>query len=203
MEIDPSDQSVQDNYKIMTGLVVPRPIAWVTTLNEAGKINLAPFSAFTFVSHDPPMIAISIGKTGNLLKDTGRNILRDGQFVVNIANHSQMQKLHDSSAEYPTEESEVDALSIETLNCVTVRPPRLRCVPASMECGLHLALPLGNERHYLMIGRVQLFHLADLLFREGKIDTSELNPLARLGGPNYATLGDITTLAPATIKSAL
>lgn len=202
MEIDPKAQKSVDNYKLMTGIVVPRPIAWVTTLNEAGKVNLAPFSAFTFVSHDPSMIAISIGRKRELLKDTGQNILRDGEFVINIANYSMMQQLHDSSANYQPEESEAEALNLEVTNSVSVRPPRLRWAPASMECKLHMAIPLGNERDYLIIGHVHRFHIADAILRDGKIDTRSLDPIARLGGPNYAALGEIITVAPAEIKSA-
>lgn len=201
MEIDPTNLTMRENYKIMTGLVVPRPIAWITTLSEGGKVNLAPFSAFTFVSHNPPMIAVSIGRKETELKDTGYNILRDGEFVVNIANQSLMQDLHDSSAVYPADQSEADALGLATVASITVRPPRLRIAPASMECKLHMAVPLGNERNYLMVGQVKRFHVDDDLIRDGKIETRELDPIARLGGPNYATLGEIVTLAPARVKS--
>ncbi len=118
MQIDPEPQTFLQNYKIMTGLVVPRPIAWITTLSPNGKVNLAPFSAFTFCSHKPPMITFTAGLRENELKgefkDTVANILRNREFVVNIANNALLNELHASSAEYPPGESEVEILGLET-----------------------------------------------------------------------------------------
>lgn len=201
MEIDPAAQGLAQNYKLMTGLVVPRPIAWISTLSEAGKVNLSPFSAFTFCSHNPPMVAISIGRRGGIeresgtpLKDTGQNILRTGEFVVNIVSSDLLQQMHDSSAPVPAGTSEAEALGLECVPCSVVSPPRVKSAPASLECVLHMAVPLGRERSYLMIGEVRRFHLREGLLVNGKIETGALDPVARLGGPNYAGLGRIRTL---------
>lgn len=199
MEIDPTPQTMRENYKLMTGLIVPRPIAWVTTLTPEGKVNLAPFSAFTFCSHKPPMVAISIGHREGQLKDTGHNMLRDKEFVVNIADRSLLDALHQSSAHYAPDESETEALGLETQTSSVVAPPRLAAAPASMECRLHTSLPLGEEGNRLMIGEVLRFHIADHLVRDGKVETRELDPIARLGGPKYATLGEILTMPPARV----
>jgi flavin reductase (DIM6/NTAB) family NADH-FMN oxidoreductase RutF len=199
MEIDPGPQTMQENYKLMTGLIVPRPIAWVTTLTGQGRVNLAPFSAFTFCSHKPPMVAISIGHRAGELKDTGHNLLRDGEFVVNIADRSMTEALHASSAHYPPDESEAEALGLATTPSSLVKPPRLSAAPASLECRLHTSLALGDEGNRLVIGEVLRFHIADHLIRNGKVETRELDPIARLGGPKYATLGEILTLAPAAV----
>ncbi|MCJ1901685.1 flavin reductase family protein [Paracoccus versutus] len=200
MEIDPGKNTVSENYKIMTGLIVPRPIAWVSTLNEAGKTNLSPFSAFTFCSHEPPMVAVSIGrKAGALLKDTGNNILRTGEFVVNIVDAAALDVMHNSSADVAPAISEADVLRLRQLPSSTIAPPRIADAPASLECRLHRAIPLGKERSMFMIGEVLRFHLRDDLITDGKIDSVTLDPVARLGGPNYAKLGQVIHLSEATL----
>ncbi|WP_334191960.1 flavin reductase family protein [Pararhodobacter sp.] len=203
MEIDPSTNTMAENYKIMTGLVVPRPIAWISTLNEAGSTNLSPFSAFTFCSHKPPMVAVSIGrKTGSVLKDSGHNILRTGEFVVNIVNSAALSAMHHSSAVVPPDVSEAEALNLQQLPSVTIAPPRIAAAPASLECRLHLAIPLGEERNMLIIGEVLRFHVRDELINNGKIETVALDPVARLGGPNYAGLGPVVRMPQAALDAS-
>ncbi len=204
-QIDPQPQTHQQNYKLMTGLVVPRPIAWVSTLSPSGKVNLAPFSAFTFCCHKPPMITITCGlheydRPGQM-KDTVINILREREFVVNIANQSLLSALHASSAVYPAELSEVEALGLKIAESATIRTPRLAGAPAALECRLHSTVELGEAGDRIVIGQVQMFQVADHLLRNGKVDTRELNPIARLGGPNYAVLGEILTMPAATVVS--
>nr|WP_295466576.1 flavin reductase family protein [Mesorhizobium sp.] len=206
IQVDPDPQTHQENYKLMTGLVVPRPIAWVTTLSPDGKVNLAPFSAFTFCCHKPPMITITVGlheydRRGEL-KDTVVNILREREFVVNIANQTLLEALHASSAVYPADLSEVEALGLATCDSAMIRTPRLADAPAALECRLHSTIELGEAGDRIVIGRVQMFQVADHLFRNGKVDTRELNPIARLGGPNYAVLGEILTMPAARIVSS-
>lgn len=202
-QIDPGPQTFQENYKLMTGLVVPRPIAWITTLSPEGKVNLAPFSAFTFCAHKPPMVTITAGlheydRKGQM-KDTVVNILRNREFVVNIANRSLLRPLHASSAEYPAGQSEVEALGLETCSSAAVKTPRIAAAPAALECRLHSTIELGEEGERIVIGRVLMFQIADHLLRNGKVDTRELDPVARLGGPNYATFGDIVTMRAAEV----
>lgn len=202
MEIDPGQNTTPENYKIMTGLVVPRPIAWVSTLNEAGATNLSPFSAFTFCSHMPPMVAISIGrKEGAVLKDTASNIFRTGEFVVNIVNRAVLDVMHNSSASVPADVSEAEALRLDQLPSSTIAPPRIAAAPASLECKLHMAIPLGEERNMLVIGEVLRFHVRDDLIRDGKVDSVSLDPVARLGGPNYAGLGQVRQMPEAALPT--
>lgn len=203
IQVDPGPQTHQENYKLMTGLVVPRPIAWVTTLSPDGKINLAPFSAFTFCCHKPPMVTITVGlheydRRGEL-KDTLVNVLREREFVVNIANQSLLEALHASSAVYPPELSEVEALGLSTCASATIRTPRLAAAPAALECRLHSTVEFGEAGDRIVIGQVRMFQVADNLLRNGKVDTRELDPIARLGGPNYAVLGEILTMPAATV----
>lgn len=202
-QIDPGPRTFQENYKLMSGLVVPRPIAWITTLAPDGTVNLAPYSAFTFVSHRPPMITITAGlreqDLKGQLKDTVVNILRNREFVVNIANQALLPALHASSAEYAPGESEVDALGLETAPSAVVKTPRIAAAPAALECRLHSTIELGQEGERIIIGRVLMFQVADDLVKDGKVDTRALNPIARLAGPNYATLGEIITMPAAKV----
>ena len=199
MEIDPEPQSHAANYKLMTGLVVPRPIAWITTLSPNGQVNLAPFSSFTFCSHRPPMITITAGQRESTMKDTVLNILRTQEFVVNIANQSLLGPLHASSAAYPHGRSEVEALGLETIESAKIKTPRLKDAPAALECRLHSTIELGYDADRILIGQVLMFQIADDLLKNGKIDTQELDPIARLAGPHYATLGTIVTMPKAEV----
>jgi flavin reductase (DIM6/NTAB) family NADH-FMN oxidoreductase RutF len=183
-ELDP-----EQAYKLLTGVVVPRPIAWVTTRNQTGLINLAPFSCFTFVSNKPPMIGINVGRKNGLEKDTGRNIHTSKDFVVNIADDSLVDLVHESAIEFPPEISEVDILGMETIASDRITTPRLAISPISLECRFHSATPFGDTGSEFIVGEILVFHIRADLMEEGKIDTAKLRPLARMGGPVYASIG--------------
>ncbi len=193
-EFDPQTLPAEQAYRLITGIVVPRPVAWVTTLSSTGSVNLAPFSAFTFVSPKPPMLAISVGRKAGVYKDTARNILATEEFVVHIADQPLLEPLHLSSTEHPPEISEVDVLGLATHPSAHIKPPRLTAAPIAMECRLRHCIEFGETRTRLLVGEVLLFHFRDGLLNNGKIETKELNPVCRLGGPRYATLGDIVTM---------
>lgn len=196
MQILAADLDPEATYKLLVGAVVPRPIAWITTLNAAGGVNLAPFSAFTYVSVKPPMLGINCGAKAGTLKDTGVNILRTREFVVHIADETLVEPLHASAIEYPPEVSEVTELGLETLPSVDVRTPRLAIAPIAMECRYHSATPYGDTGSEFIVGEIVRFHFRDGLCENGKIDTARLRPLARLGGPVYAKLGEFMRLLP-------
>jgi len=183
-------------YKLMTGIVVPRPIAWVTTLSPGGGVNLAPFSAFTFVSNAPPMIGINVGRKAGRRKDTGHNIHATGEFVVNIADETMIEPLHLSAIEYAPEVSEVEALGLALAPSAALRTPRLAIAPISLECRLHRAIAFGETGSEFMVGEIAVFHIRDGLSEHGKIDTARLRPICRIGGPNYAKLGEIIAMTP-------
>ena len=195
MELLASDLGVEETYKLLTGVVVPRPIAWVTTLSPGGKVNAAPFSAFVIVSTDPAMVGISVSRRAGEPKDTERNIAERREFVVNIAQFSQVQALHETSEIHPPEVSEVELLGLETAPCRFLSVPRLAAAPIAMECRLHSILPFGRQ-HQFVVGEVLAYHLRDGLLVDGKIATRTLGPIARVGGPNYAEIGAITQAAP-------
>jgi flavin reductase (DIM6/NTAB) family NADH-FMN oxidoreductase RutF len=195
VEIDPGTLAAEASYRLLTGIVVPRPVAWVTTQSAAGVINLAPFSAFTFVAPKPPMLAISIGHKDGTYKDTARNILATEEFVIHIADRPLTEAVHLSSVEHPPEISEVDRLGLAVAPCTRLRVPRLRDVPIAMECRLRHCLEFGDTRSRLLVGEVVMFHCREGLVQDGKIDTQRLDPICRLAGPRYATLGEIVTMA--------
>jgi flavin reductase (DIM6/NTAB) family NADH-FMN oxidoreductase RutF len=193
MQIDPTDFGAERIYRLMTGIVVPRPIAWVTSLSSQGVLNLAPFSAFTFVSHKPPMLAISVGRKAVVYKDTAYNILHSEEYVIHIADTPLMNAIHESSVEHPPEVSEVELLALETLPSDLVKVPRLAAPPVAMECRFRQCLEFGDARSRLIVGEVVMFHIRDGLLSNGKIETKALDPIARIAGPCYARLGEIVT----------
>ena len=189
MIIEPASLSAEQSYKLLTGIIVPRPIAWVTSRSETGIINLAPFSAFTFLAPKPPMLGISIGHKAGVYKDTSRNILKREEFVVHIADVSQIDAVHQSAIEYPSDISEVDEIGLETVACDEIGVPRLVAAPVAMECRFRTCLEFGETRSRLIVGEVIKFHIRPGLVQDGKIDTAMLNPIARVAGPVYASLG--------------
>lgn len=196
MRIDPAYLDAETAYRLITGVVVPRPIAWVTSLSATGVLNLAPFSAFTFVSPKPPMLAISVGRKGGIYKDTAQNILNNEEYVVHIADSSLMNAVHESSTEHPPDVSEVEELRLSTLPGERVKVPRLVAAPVAMECRFRQCLEFGETRSRLIVGEVLVFHIRDGLLNNGKIETEALDPIARIAGPRYAKMGEIVTLKP-------
>jgi flavin reductase (DIM6/NTAB) family NADH-FMN oxidoreductase RutF len=196
MRIDPAYLDPETAYRLITGVVVPRPIAWVTSLSASGVLNLAPFSAFTFVSPKPPMLAISIGRKGKAYKDTAQNILNNEEYVVHIADSTLMNAVHESSTEHPSDVSEVEELRLSTLPGERTRVPRLVAAPIAMECRFRQCLEFGETRSRLIVGEVLVFHIREGLLNNGKIETETLDPIARIAGPRYARLGEIVTLKP-------
>ncbi|HZV94187.1 MAG TPA: flavin reductase family protein [Caldimonas sp.] len=205
MSLPATSLDPEATYRLLTGIVVPRPIAWVTTLSADGVVNLAPFSCFTFVSNKPPLLGINVGRKAERRKDTGANIHHLGEFVVHIGDSTQMKAIHESSVEHAPDVSEAELLGLRTVACDAVRVPRLADVPVSMECRLERVIAFGDTGSEFIVGEVLVFHIREGLLHNGKIDTRALDPVCRLGGPNYATLGPIVTLRPVaqTAKSVL
>lgn len=181
MQIDPSQHTHSENYKLLTNLVVPRPIAWVSTVDEVGMVNLAPFSFFNAVSGEPLYLVISIGMNDVGMKDTLRNILDSGEFVVNMVTEDLFVAMNISAANFPAEESELLAAGLKPAPSVRVKPPRVASSQASMECKLHSTVKLGDNT--LVIGKVVMFHVADHLMGE-HMHINGFTPIGRLGSPS-------------------
>lgn len=190
MEADPAQREPRANYHFLTSAVMPRPIAWVTTLDPAsGLVNAAPFSWFNAVCAEPPMVSLAISRRSDgSLKDTVRNIRASGEFVVNVAPKALLREMVQSSGDYAPDVSEVDALGLATTPSRRVRPPRLAASPVHLECRLDRELPLGGSGGTsLILG--EIVHLAAddaVLDARGNVDPAKLVLLARMGGAEYA-----------------
>ena len=182
MKIDPAEHRESENYKLLTSLVIPRPIAWVTSVNESGLINLAPFSFFNAISSDPLLVMISVGtRDDNSLKDTAQNILRNKEFVINMVTEELIQAMNISAADFPSGISEVTAAGLRTAPSEKISAPRLVESPVSLECRLHTTLDVGSNK--LLIGEVVMFHVADQLVGE-RLHINGFAPIGRLGSPS-------------------
>jgi len=189
--IDGAGLDTETAYRLIIGCVVPRPIAWITTIGADGCVNAAPFSSYNYVSTSPPMLAVNIASRAGALKDTARNIRASGEFVVNVATEANMELMHASAEEYAPGVSETSALGIELLASRQVKPPRIAASPVQMECRLDQTVALGRGVNTLYIGEVVAFHVARQFYDGRRIDSAKMRPLARLGGPYYAALGEI------------
>lgn len=174
-------------YHLLNSLVVPRPIAWVSTRSEKGVANLAPHSYFTVLAPDPPTICFSSGGE----KDSLRNARFTGDFVVNIVGEELAEAMNHTSADFPPEESEFTAAGLTPIPSDLVRAPRLAEAPASMECRLLQVLEIGRTPNYVVIGEVVRFHVAERVWRDGRVDMAALRPVGRLAGSGYSYTRDL------------
>ncbi|MCW2858236.1 MAG: flavin reductase [Marmoricola sp.] len=200
MIIDPHTLDAEAAYRLLTGIVVPRPIAWVTTRSADGIVNLAPFSAFTMVSNSPPIVGINIGARAGSRKDTARNIHETSQFVINIPTWDMRSTVHDSSREFAPHINEADELGLELIDSDLISPPRLAATPISLECELDRIVEFGDSGSEFITGRIVRFHIRDNLYENGKIDTGLLDPAARIAGPSYSRIKVVDTLAPIALS---
>ena len=192
VRIDPKDLSKLNAYRLMTSVIVPRPIAWVGTKDSQGIANLAPFSFFNGVSTQPPIVSVSISRgRGGSLKDTAQNILEGGELSISVVTLRDLERMHASSANYPAEESEFEALEIPLAWCKQVAAPRPAEAAVVMECQLHQAIDL--ETTHLILARVLAYEVSEDLLFDDAVDPSLLQPIGRLGG-SYAELGNLHDL---------
>jgi flavin reductase (DIM6/NTAB) family NADH-FMN oxidoreductase RutF len=188
----PTDLSPRDAYRLMISILVPRPIAWVSTCGADGSLNLAPFSFFNGVGGTPPTIMVSIGQRDGRPKDSLRNIQETGEFVVNIVGAELAEAMNISSGEYEYALDEFDLARLETAPSLDVRPPRVALAPAAMEVKATQVVPIEGTNYTMVVGRILRYHLQEGLLRpNGLVDALKLNPLARLGGDEYALLGSV------------
>lgn len=182
MHVDPAAHPVADNYKLITNLVVPRPIAWVTSSSRDGIVNLAPFSFFNAVASEPLYVVVSVGRRDDgAPKDTARNIEARREFVVNLVTEDLLAAMNVSAADFPPDRSELEATGLATAASLRVAPPRLSEAGASLECKLHQAVALGEST--LFIAEVVMFHVADR-YLGPRMHVENFAPLGRLGSPS-------------------
>jgi flavin reductase (DIM6/NTAB) family NADH-FMN oxidoreductase RutF len=197
VQIDPRTAEPTAVYKLLIGCVVPRPIAWVSTVDAAGVANLAPFSFFMGVTGNPPTIAFSSGPRGGEAasgkKDTLANLQVTGDFVVNVVDDARAEAMNLTSGDYGPEVDEFALAGLTAAPSVQVRAPRLAEAPVSMECRVVQIIPVGNAPHHLVLGEIVHFHVRDDVHdaATGRIDMHRLRPVGRLAGNLYAHIHDI------------
>lgn len=196
MIIEPSDLPGRQAYRLLVDCVVPRPIAWVTTMDEQGRVNLAPFSFFQAVGADPPSIIVSIGRhRDGEFKDTGVNALATGELVVNVVTDELAEAMNTTAGEHAFGVDEMKLAGLTTSPSRVVAPPRVAESPVSLECRVSRRVPIGRdggENQYLvLVCEVVAFHVRDDIYDDGRIDPRLLHPLGRLGGNAYSHPGEI------------
>ncbi len=193
IELDLLTTHADRAYPILAGLVTPRPIAWVTTLNEDGSVNAAPFSFFNVFGSEPPLVIFAPGdRDDGSPKDTARNCRRTGEFVVNLVDEALAEVMNRTSATVPYGVSETERESLETAASSSVSPPRIAASPAALECKVHSIQQIGENRLVLgIVHRVQVreeFFDSDTL----RVRGDRFHPVGRMSVPNwYCRTGDL------------
>lgn len=195
MLINVSTTSVLDVYHLLVGVVSPRPIAWVTSVDPQGRVNLAPFSFFNAFGANPPVVVFSptLRRDGSK-KDTLLNVEATSEFVLNAAVESLAEKMNLSSKELSYGESEVELTGLTVVPSLKVKPPRIAEAPVTMECKVLQIIPIGTGpiAGNLVIGEILVIHLADAILDEnGLIDPRKFQTIARLGGDWYCRTTDL------------
>jgi flavin reductase (DIM6/NTAB) family NADH-FMN oxidoreductase RutF len=195
MIIDVSSTEVVAVYRALVSVVVPRPIAWVTTVDEKGRVNLAPFSFFNAFGANPPIVVFSptLRRDGSK-KDTLLNLEAVGEFVVNVAVESVAAQLNATSAELPRGQSEADYAHLTLVPSAKVKPPRVAESPVHLEGRVRQIMPMGDGpiAANLVIGEVVLIHIEErVLDATGQVDPRKLAAVARLGGNDYCRTADL------------
>jgi flavin reductase (DIM6/NTAB) family NADH-FMN oxidoreductase RutF len=190
MEIDPATLGARDLYRLMISCIIPRPIAFVTTLSREGVTNLAPFSFFSGVTSHPPIVSIAVGrKRDGSKKDTWRNIEETGEFVINVVVPELMDAVVTGAMELPHNVSELERSGEPTFPSVKVKPPRLANSPVNLECSLFRIVEVAETA--LVLGQVVRVHLKDGVAAAGRVDPRTLTFVGRMGEDLYCRVSDL------------
>ena len=207
-ETDKNDHGLR--YNPLKACVVPRPIGWLTTIDPAGVVNLAPFSFFNVLSYDPPFVVFSAGvhEADGSKKDTVANVEATGEFVYNMATWAQREQMNQTAFIVDRSVDEMAAAGLESLPSRLVRPPRVKGSPVQFECRLHQIVTLPGRKpaseHHVVIGRVLAVHIDDeALTADGRIDVLKIRPIARLGYKDYTSVESVFQMEKRTPEDAV
>jgi flavin reductase (DIM6/NTAB) family NADH-FMN oxidoreductase RutF len=189
MILDPKTVSPGAFYQFMISVVVPRPIAFVSTMSPEGRLNVAPFSYFNAITNQPPLLGISINRRGGVPKDTLRNVEQTGEFVVNTVDESLGPRMVQSSGDWPADVDEFQLTGLTPVPSDLVKPPRVGESPINMECRLHRIVELGAA--FFVVGEIVRAHVKDEVLTNGRVDIEKLRPLGRLGGDGYSVVREV------------
>ncbi|MGH7730645.1 MAG: flavin reductase family protein [Candidatus Eiseniibacteriota bacterium] len=189
MILDPGAVTPGDFYRFMISVVVPRPIAFVSTVGADGQPNVAPFSYYNAITNQPPLLGISINRRKGAPKDTLRNIEETGEFVVNTVDEPLGARMVLSSGDWPEDVDEFELAGLTPEPSDLVRPPRVGESPVNLECRLHRVIELGAT--FFVVGEIVRAHVKDDVLTDGRVDIVKLRPLGRLGGDGYSVVRDV------------
>ena len=195
MQFDPNELEHSAVYKLLTGSIIPRPIAWVSSISENGINNLAPFSYFNAVGDDPPHVMFSTGRGNNTNKDTLNNILANKQFVVNMVTEELTEQMNATAQSVDADVDEFELAGVTPIPSEKVKPMRVKESPIHFECELvHHYFLEGHKNGgaCVLIGRIVMMHFSDkVLLENHKINLDQYKPVSRLAGSNYAKIGEL------------
>lgn len=197
LSFNPNRNTDRENYKLLIGSIIPRPIAFVTSVAKDGTINGAPFSYFNVVSSSPPMISISIQRKNGIPKDTARNIMEKKEFVVHIVDEQNVEKINETAASLSSDESEIERADLTLVNSQIISIPGIKEAKVRFECSLERSIELGTDdsnRTDLIIGKIVRYHIDKKIYEDGKINQSILGAVSRLAGSDYAKIGDVFSI---------
>jgi flavin reductase (DIM6/NTAB) family NADH-FMN oxidoreductase RutF len=188
LEVGPGDWSVREFYQLMTALVIPRPIGWISTLSASGVRNVAPYSYFNLMGSDPFYVAF--GSTG--VKDSVSNLREVPEFVANIVTMHILEKMNFTSADFPRDQDEFEWAGLTPVPSAKVRPSRVGEAKAHLEC--ELVQIVSDRNTHIVLGRIVHAHVDPSAWKDGRVDPRLLDPVCRLSGSGYAALGEILSL---------
>ncbi len=181
MQINPTKIEPSDNYKLLTGTVIPRPIGWISSVDNEGNTNLAPFSYFNAVCDNPPCIMFSVRNSDGIIKDTLHNILQTKHFVVNMVTENLVNQMNMTAKNLPQNESEFELANLTAIESTLIKAPRVKESPINMECELIHQYTIDyedNEGATIIIGRVIMYHFEDdIMLENNKIDIEKYKPI--------------------------
>lgn len=197
VEVNKTEESVL--YKLLTGTIIPRPIGWISTIDENGVNNLAPFSYFNMVSSNPPCVMFSTRRDDNKNKDTLNNVLSNNEFVVNLVTMDNVEQMNTTSGNFPPNVDEFEITNLTPIDSESVKPKRVKESLVNLECKMihnyFIKDKDGNETACVIIGEVKIIHIDDSIVSENyRINLDKYKPVARLAGSNYSTLGEIFSI---------
>lgn len=193
MILDPQSVAPRDFYRLMIGAIIPRPIAFVSTVDADGRLNVAPFSYFAPLASKPPLLGVSINDRAGGPKDTLANARSEGELVVNIVNEPMLERMVMTSGEWAHDIDEFGVAGLTPVPSERVKPPRVGESPIQFECRLDREVSLGNTT--LVIAEILLVHVADEVMRDGLVDPGLLHAVGRLGGDGYTIVREVVHAA--------
>ncbi|MAG37018.1 MAG: flavin reductase [Dehalococcoidia bacterium] len=200
MDLDPATLSPREAYQLLITSIVPRPIAFVSTISAQGVTNAAPFSFFTALNAQPALLAFSVISPGGEEKDTLRNVRATRDFVINIVSEDLADAMNTASGDFPADVSEIELTNLTAMPSVKVKAPWIAESPVSMECRLTQIIEISDSFVSIIMGEAVLFHVRDGIYNEGRLDETQVRAIGALGTNSYSRSGETFGLVRPSIR---